>query len=136
MLKKIDIEGHGFTILKDYDSWRIAQIGYDSEINSFDKVSSLGQHHETDEVFVLIKGCAYMITAGIKEKPETMKSEKLEKGKLYVISENQWHVVILEADSNVLIFENRDTGAENSKNHTLSEDERKEIQNLVNESNK
>lgn len=120
MLKRIHIEGKGFNVLKDFNSWRIATIGYDEEVNSLKGINTMGRHFETDEVFVLLEGTAYLVIAGFNDKPDHIEVEKLEKGNLYIVSEKQWHVAVLDPMSTLLIIENENTGFGNSENYNIS----------------
>lgn len=121
MLEIIDIKGVGFNVLNDYNSWRIANLGYDENSNSITGIKNLGRHLETIECFVLIEGSASMITAGCDESPTELTIEKLKPGKLYVVQERQWHGALLEPDSILLIIENQNTDATNSENYILTE---------------
>lgn len=130
MLEKIDIKGNGFNILKDYDSWTIATLGYDDNSNSIRGINKLGRHLETIEVFVLIEGSAYMVTAGNEDEPSNLCFEKLEKGRLYIVQEKQWHGAILEPESTLLIIENRDTSNLNSEEYILNKSNKQKIEDL------
>lgn len=127
MLQAIDIKGVGFNILKDYNSWRIANLGYDENSNSITGIKNLGRHLETIEVFILIEGTASMVIAGYENSPTELTIEKLEPGKLYVVQERQWHGALLEPDSILLIMENQNTNATNSENYTLTKEDKETI---------
>ena len=123
----IQIEGEGFKPLKDYGSWRVAQLGYSQEVNSTEGFKTMGRHMKTDEVFILLEGEARMVTAGFQEKPEGFAVEKLEHNKLYVVRERLWHVAILEPAARIVIIENLDTCDSNSEIYRLSEKDRETI---------
>ena len=127
MLETIDIQGSGFNVLKDYNSWRIATLGYDKNSNSKEGIKGLGRHLETIEVFILIEGNAYMITAGYDSEPSKATIEKLEQGKLFVVQEKQWHGAVLEPGSRLLIIENRNTSSINSENYVMSSEYKKQL---------
>ncbi|MCJ7690522.1 MAG: hypothetical protein MUO60_14550 [Clostridiaceae bacterium] len=128
MLHEIEIKGRGFNALKDFQSWRIAVLGYESNINSIEGINMLGKHFETDEVFVLIKGKAYMITSGYNDIPSDTKIIELKNEHMYVVKENQWHAALLEPGSKLLIIENQNTDDSNSMDHILSGGEKAIIQ--------
>lgn len=121
-METIDIQGSGFNILKDYDSWRIATLGYDNSSNSKDGIKTLGRHLETIEVFILIEGSAYMITAGCESVPSELAVEKLGKGKLFIVKEKQWHGAVLEPGTTLLIIENQNTSNLNSEDHIITKE--------------
>ena len=131
MLEEINIQGQGFQPLKDYGSWRIAQLSYDPGVNALESLASLGRHFETDEAFLLLQGEAVMVTAGTQDQPRSFKAVKFASGKIYVVQQKQWHVAVLKPGSRLLIVENRDTGAENSENYSLSNEEKLEIRACV-----
>ena len=132
----IKIKGTAFQPLKDYNGWRIAQLGYLENINSLHGIKTLGRHFKTDEVFVLIEGDVRIYTAGIKDDLENIDIKKLEKGNLYVVKEKQWHVAVLEPGARVLIIENKNTSDENSDNYILNQADKERMQTLYNISSK
>lgn len=133
LLDKFKIESRGFGVLKDYNSWRIAILGYDNETNSIEGINQLGRHFETDEVFVLIKGTAYMITAGNVDVPSNLALEQLDDGHIYVVKEKQWHAAILEPESILLIIENQNTNDDNSENYMFNFRDKIKVKNMLNE---
>ncbi|SKA76461.1 hypothetical protein SAMN05443428_101197 [Caloramator quimbayensis] len=131
MVEIVNIEGEGFKPLIDFNSWRVAQNTYCNEINDIENVKTFGRHLETDEVFVLLEGQAALFTAGFEEKMGEINVTVLEKNKLYNIKQNQWHALILNNNSKVLIIENRDTNEKNSNIYHITEDDRKKMKELL-----
>jgi mannose-6-phosphate isomerase-like protein (cupin superfamily) len=131
MLEQIEIHGQGFQPLKDYGSWRMAQLSYDPSVNDLDSLSSLGCHYETEEAFLLLQGEAVMVTAGTGKQPRGFEAVKLVAGRIYVVAVGQWHAAVLRPDTRLLIVENRGTGSANSENHTLTHQERLEVGRCV-----
>jgi hypothetical protein len=131
MLEQIEIEGMGFRPLKDYGSWRIAQLSYDPGVNALDSLSTLGRHFKTEEAFLLLQGEAVMVTAGTGKQPRDYEAVRFVPGWIYVVKQEQWHAAVLKPGSRVLIVENRDTGAKNSENHALSKEEKLEIRTCI-----
>lgn len=131
MLNVIDINGVGFNVLKDYNSWRIANLGYDNNSNSITGIEKLGRHLETIEVFVLIEGEASMITAGYENNPADLTIERLQPGKLYIVQEKQWHGALLEPNSTLLIIENQNTDVTNTDNYFLTNDDKEIIKSKL-----
>ena len=114
MSNKIIIEGNGYTPLKDFESWRLAAL-LPSHTNAVDSVKVFGRHNTTDEVFTLLCGTAYMVTAGKSDDPINLNIVKLEQGTLFVVDAGEWHAAILEQDAQILITENRDTSDSNTE---------------------
>lgn len=126
-METIRIDGKGFVPLKDYKTWRIAQMSYDPKLNSLEGFSAMGRHYSTDEVFMLLEGHAVMVTSGNKNTIESFEYHLLHPGFLYTVKEKQWHIAVLYPNTRLLIIENQDTGMENSEQYILSIEEKKEI---------
>lgn len=131
MLEQFEIHGQGFQPLKDYGSWRIAQLSYDPSVNDLDSLSSLGCHYETEEAFVLLQGEAVIVTAETGKKPLSFEAVKLVPGRIYVVAVGQWHAAVLKPDTRLLIVENRGTDSANSENRALSNGEKLEVRRSV-----
>lgn len=127
----IEIEGRGFKPLKDYNCWRIAHQIYDQSSNSIEMVRGFGRHLETDEVFILLEGQAYILTAGFEDSFGEIEAFKLSKNKLYTVKEKQWHSIVLVPESKVLIVENKDTSDKNSQSYDINEVDRKIMIELI-----
>lgn len=128
MMEIINIDGNGFKVLKDYNCWRIAQIGYDENLNSLDSVKTFGRHLKTDEVFILLQGETSIYTAGFNNEFGEITINKMEKYKIYTVKEKEWHAAVLKPNAKILIVENKDTGSSNSDTHVLTQEE-KDIMN-------
>ena len=66
MSSYVDIHFHeddGFKILVQYQAWRTAMLN-SAEANRQETFSYVEKHKETDEVFVLLKGKAFLIIGG------------------------------------------------------------------------
>jgi hypothetical protein len=131
MLEIIEIDGKGFNVLKDYKCWRIAQLGYDTDTNSIEGVKTFGRHLETDEVFVLLEGEAFIFTRGFDDAPKSIEVQKMDNNKLYTVKERQWHTAVLMANSRVLIIENNNTGSLNSQDYKIDEVELEIMKKLI-----
>ena len=93
-----------------------------------DTIKYLERHMATDEVFVLLKGKAFLITGGTNIKPDQkLKTIKLEQDVFYNVTKATWHSTIMERGSKILIVENRDTGDKNSELYFLTDKEKSGI---------
>jgi len=63
-------EDEGFKILAQYQTWRTAMLN-SALANKPETFSYMEKHKETDEVFVLLKGKAFLIIEGDNEKPNS-----------------------------------------------------------------
>jgi len=105
---------HDYEPLIDYGAWRVAAI-CSSERNAVDGVKSLERHNETDEVFLLLAGRAFLIIGEGDASVETFHAVAMEPLKAYNVKRGVWHSCVLDTDSVVLVVENRDTTHLNSE---------------------
>ncbi len=120
-------EGEDYKTLICFESWRVAVLNY-SDNQTIEEIKYLEQHNKTDEVFVLLKGSAYILDGGTGKKPRVMiKAVKLEKDVFYNVKKSTWHAAIMKKRAKILIVENRDTGDKNSKLYFLSSEEKTKI---------
>ncbi len=105
----------GYKPLIDYDNWRVATLN--SSINQRkDSIKFIERHLKTDEVFVLLKGTAYLIHAGNKKNPDRkLKTIKMKKEIFYNVKKATWHTAILKKNTKILIVENKNTSRGNSE---------------------
>ena len=102
----------GYEVLHKYAGWRAAFITYSPRFDSREK-NLLERHLLTDEIFILLKGKADLYI-GEKACRQAMK-----KGEMYVIKAGEWHSVALSKRAKVAVFENIETGKENSEYKTF-----------------
>lgn len=104
-----------------FGQWRVAILNY-CDIVERETLYRLERHSETDEVFVLKRGQAWLILGGSAEEPSSIETFPMEEGLVYNIAQGCWHHIIMAEDSSVLIVENADTGDNNSAYTNLSQD--------------
>ena len=119
-------EGEGFKILVQYQSWRTAMLNT-STANRLDSFGYVERHRETDEVFVLLRGTAYLIIGGDTEKPDSYEVLPMDLCKTYNVRVNVWHGVIMSVDASLYIVENINTGKDNSDHYYLASMEKELI---------
>lgn len=121
-IKKCDNSGYNRVI--EYGAWTVANLGYCDD-TSIDKIDSFQKHYETDEVFILLKGNAYLILLdGDIFDVNKLKFVKLLPNNVYNVKKGVYHQHVLSEDANLLIVENRNTDDDkNSKRLYLTEDE-------------
>lgn len=110
----------GFFPVVFFGQWRVAVLNY-CDIVEKDALYRLERHVETDEVFVLQKGQAWLILGGSGDAPACVETFPMETGVVYNIARSCWHHVVMTRDASVLIVENADTGDSNSAYANLSE---------------
>lgn len=100
--------------MAEYDAWVVALCN-PAERFTEEGRTYIERHMETDEVFVLLWGSAYL-TIG-----KEMTRVDLEPGKIYNVKKGVWHSHIMSPDAKVLIVENSNTSAANSEKLPLTE---------------
>ena len=90
------------------EGWQVAQLNYieSQHINNIDKIEV---HHKTDEVFVLLKGKAVLITVTRTDGVLRFSTEVMKPHITYSIPKNVWHNIAMEKGSQVLIVEQSNT---------------------------
>lgn len=109
-----DYIGVGYKPVHDFNGWRVAVLNYGPRFD-IETMEDLERHNETDEIFSLLEGDAFLIVG------EGMKRVPMERGKIYNVPKGVWHGISLSRDGKVLIVENTDTTKENSEHKLLSE---------------
>jgi ureidoglycolate hydrolase len=119
-------EDEGFKILIQYQSWRTAMLNSCKE-NTLSALSYVEKHTATDEVFVLLKGQAYLIVGGDAEKPDFYEIMPMDLYKSYNVKKNVWHASVLSKNASIYIVENIETGKENSDYYYFEATEKDKI---------
>ena len=121
-----DCQWEGYRPCVDYGAWRVAVLRYIPELE-VDRIDHLERHLETDEVFVLLAGRCILLVGEGDSGMERIQAVEMLPEKIYNIKKGAYHSHTLSQDAVVLIVENRDTGAANSEQIPLPEDQRREI---------
>jgi hypothetical protein len=108
----------GYKPLVDFESWRVAMNNGPSVYEPME-ISKLSCHCETDEIFVLLKGSCLLLVGGAGEKPGEVEKVWLKEGLVYNVTKGTWHNNCLMPGAKLLIVENANTSAANSKDHQL-----------------
>lgn len=122
MLVEKKAEKTGFDIAFKNENFKCAFIKHSSAY-SFGKVHEMKRHNKTDEIFVLLKGRAVMLTMEAGKFFET----ELAEDTAYSVQKGTWHYLALSEDAEAFVTENADTDAGNTdvkeleKEYVLSE---------------
>lgn len=120
----------GFFPVVFFGQWRVAVLNY-CDIVEKNALYRLERHVETDEVFVLQNGQAWLILGGSGDAPSAVETFPMEEGAVYNIAQGCWHHIVMTRDASVLIVENADTGDSNSAYAKLSEDTVTELKEKI-----
>ena len=108
MLEKYNIKEKGYHPFLIREGWQVAQLNFieSQHISNIDKIEV---HHQTDEVFVLLKGKAVLITVTSIDALFRFSTELMIPHITYNIPKNVWHNIAMEKGSEVLIVEQSNT---------------------------
>jgi len=122
--------GEGYKPLVDYDTWRVAILRFIDTLRP-ENIEYLECHLETDEVFVLLEGqCILFIGTPDEDGTFSIETISMKPLKLYNIRQGVYHSHTLSPNASVLVVENQDTTAANSRRINLTEAQRTKIISL------
>ena len=105
---------NGFHPIIICNDWRVAVLNYFDVVEK-ELLCRMERHPETDEVFVLRDGSAWLITGGDGARPDGIETFPMESGTIYNIRKNVWHHIVMTPETSVLLVENADTSEANSE---------------------
>lgn len=112
------------------DGWQVAQLNYMPE-QHIDNIKKLDVHHLTDEVFVLLKGKAVLISAQIDKDKVKFDVELMKPNITYNIPVDTWHNIAMEKGCEVLIVEKSNTHLGDFEFYPLDKEKKQEMDALV-----
>lgn len=112
------------------EGWQVAQLNSDQN-QEIDNIDKLEVHHHTDEVFVLLKGKAVLITGTYNSDEVTISSMLMEKARVYNIPAGTWHNIAMQENCEVLIIEKSDTHLNDCTYKSLSLDQKQNLYKKV-----
>lgn len=101
-----EYDGSDYDRTMSFESWRVAFLNYSER---FDIIDKLERHMLTDEVFILLKGCATLLVG------ENMKEYPMENNKLYNVKKGVWHAIKVSQDAKIVVVENNNTSRDNTE---------------------
>src|SRR5512137_2656232 len=90
LLEVRSYEGAGYQVLIDYDQWRVAILRYCDELMP-ERISTMQQHNETDEVFVLLEGRCILFLGEGNDATMSINAVDMVPCKLYNVKRGVWH---------------------------------------------
>jgi len=95
------------------DSWSVPNI--------------IEQHPDTDELFVLVSGRAFMIVAGNDSVPGVIVQHEMKRNVLYNVKAGTWHINPMTEDATFVIIEKTGTNVNGSRVVNLTAEQKKAI---------
>ncbi|MEI6647145.1 MAG: hypothetical protein WCP12_14000 [bacterium] len=115
--------GAGFKPLLISAGWQVAQLNDCEELHS-DTVSRIERHNASDEVFVLLRGHAILVTATQHAGQHQFELVQMEQGVTYNIPLGIWHTIITSPGMQVMIVEKNNTHLNDVTYYALTDEER------------
>ena len=118
-LEIYEYHDEGFQVLMSYGSWRIAALNFTPDA-TVDHSDHMERHLKTDEVFLLLKGNAYLILGGCGDEIGGLEIIRMEPYKLYNVKQYHWHHTIMDEGCAILLVEEKNTFPQNTPYCPLS----------------
>ena len=114
----MDLHGSGFQPIFRNDRFLCALITHSGQY-SYGKVTAVKRHMTSDEVFVLLRGSATLVTAD----PNWANRQvtQLHSGVAYCVEAGTWHYLAVSEDAMLFVTENNDVTAQNTETLYLEE---------------
>ncbi|MGB5435871.1 MAG: hypothetical protein WBM98_08270, partial [Maribacter sp.] len=130
MIESYKIKENGYHPFLIRDGWQVAQLNYMPE-QHIDNIKKLDVHHLTDEVFILLKGKAVLISAQIDSDIVKFEVELMKPNITYNIPVDTWHNIAMEKGCEVLIVEKSNTHLGDFEFYPLNKEKKQEMDALV-----
>ena len=114
------------------EGWQVAYLQWDEGLG-FNSLTHLERHRQTDEVFLLLRGAATLVTA---EQPSlehpSLQITSLETKVVYNVPCNVWHAIALSPDALVVIVETNQTHIHDVEKSRLSPEDQESLRKKLN----
>ena len=132
LLEKYEIKKEVYDPFLIKEGWQVAQLNAD-ESQRVENIVRIDIHYHTDEVFILTKGKAVLITAAIIDDKPVFELELMQQGVTYNVPVRTWHNIAMLEGSEVIIVEKDNTHLGDFEFFDLSTEKRNELINKVKE---
>lgn len=109
---------NGYQPLVFYDNWQVALLNWEPAYE-LDNAGDIECHENTDEVFVLWKGHAYLLVSS----PDGLRAVDMLPGVIYNVPRCVWHTLLATRDVSWIIVESRDTHLNDTHVRKMTEEE-------------
>ena len=132
LLEKYEIKKEGYDPFLIRKGWQVAQLNA-NENQRVENIVRIDIHYHTDEVFILTKGNAVLITATITDNTPAFELEFMKQGITYNVPVKTWHNIAMQEGCEVIIVENDNTHLGDFEFFDLSKEKQNELIVHVNE---
>lgn len=113
------------------EGWQVAQLNYVAK-HGLDDIDDVEMHALTDEVFILMRGRAALITASFEGNEPTFEVENMRVGVTYNIPAGVWHNIAMDKDAQIIIVERNNTHLEDVAHKTLTDEQLQRVYAQIN----
>lgn len=131
MIESYRIMENGYHPFLIRDGWQVAQLNYMPE-QDIENINRMDIHHLTDEVFILLKGNAVLISATIDAGAATFELILMKPNITYNIPQGTWHNIAMTEGCETIIVEKSNTHISDFEHFELNEVYIQELKNKVN----
>jgi mannose-6-phosphate isomerase-like protein (cupin superfamily) len=131
-IEKYVYDGAGYNPVLIREGWQVAILNYLSG-HGMNEIDKLEVHNKTDEVFILLKGAAVLITGKPGAEPFAFELVNMERGQIYNIPKGCWHNIAMDEDAGLIIVENDRTHKNDVSYLSLDAAQQRELGNRIEE---
>lgn len=113
------------------EGWQVAQLNYVAK-HGLDDIDDVEMHALTDEVFILMRGRAALITASFEGDEPTFEVENMRVGVTYNIPAGVWHNIAMDKNAQIIIVERNNTHLEDVAHKTLTDEQLQRVYAQIN----
>ena len=107
-MQQYSFNGEDFKAVVTTPNWKIGLLRYSDRFN---KLCCFERHLLTDEAFILLCGNA---TLYVKTENDVIKTT-MSPNVVYNVEKGEWHHIVVDENTTVLVVENADTSKENTE---------------------
>lgn len=115
--------GEGYLPLVFSADWQVALLNWESGMEDAQQLKTVERHVYTDEVFVLIRGTAALISFS----KSSFRIIDMQPGIIYNVKRGVWHNLRASRDASMIIVEKRNTHLHDVETKVLNEQEIEQI---------
>ena len=116
----------GYRPLVFFGDWQVAHLNWEPLFDP-NHMGEIERHKETDEVFVLYRGCGALFIS-IESGIEVI---NMEPGVIYNVTQGTWHNLISTRDASWIIIETCNTHLHDTEIRQMTDWERDQVQALL-----
>jgi len=131
-IEKYEIKKEGYHPFLIREGWQVAQLNADDN-QKIENIKRLDVHNHTDEVFILKKGKAVLITATIENNEPQFILDLMNPELTYNVPVKTWHNIAMLEGSEVIIIEKDCTHLSDFEFFDLTDEKKNELVERVTE---